>query len=69
MPTKYMVKAEYEDGGVWVLVRTWSEEDHKKFWEEEKNKTPKIKSLTLFPFEDFDKDDNTGRWWEVAKTK
>ena len=69
MATKYMIKAEYENGSVWVFIRTWGEEDRKKFWEEGKTKTPKLKSLTLFPFEDFDKDDNTGRWWEVARIK
>ena len=66
---KYIVKAEYENGNVWVFIRTWDEEDRKAFWDEWSNKSPKIKALTTFPFADFDKDDNTGRWWNVANVK
>lgn len=60
---KYIVKAEYENGEIWVLIRTWNDKDYKDFWEKEKPKG--IKSLTIFPIADFDKADNTGRWWHI----
>lgn len=64
---KYMVKVGYENGDVWVLIRTWNKEDSDKFYQKEKKNG--IKSLTLFPIVDFDKDDNTGRWWQVYDPK
>lgn len=65
--TKYIVKAGYEDGGVWVLIRTWDKKDFDDFYEAQKKNG--IKSLTVFPFSEFDKDDNTGRWWQVYDPK
>jgi len=64
---KYLVKVGYENGDVWVLIRTWNKEDSDNFYEKEKKNG--IKSLTLFRIEDFDKDDNTGRWWQVYDPK
>jgi hypothetical protein len=64
---KYMVKVEYENGDVWVLIRTWNKEDSDNFYEKEKKNG--IESLTLFRIEDFDKDDNTGWWWKVYDPK
>ena len=61
--TKYIVRVEYQNGEVWVFIRTWNNSDFHKFYQEQKSNN--IKSLTVFPFVDFDKDDNTGRWWQV----
>ena len=62
---KRIIKAEYENGEVWVLIRNWNSKDHDQFYKEQK--VNHIKSLSSMPLEDFDKDNNTGRWWNVAK--
>lgn len=62
---KRLVKAEYENGEIWVLIRNWNDEDFNQFYKEQKRNG--IKALSSMPLEDFDKDDNTGRWWRVGK--
>lgn len=66
---KYLVKLEYENGDVWVLIRNWAENEWQSFYDEERTHNPKIKALALMPLDEFDKDDNTGRWWNVARVK